>query len=172
MNIHPIFVHFPIALMTVYAIAELIRFRKLTEAAYWFYVKAVLVIGGTVSAFLALNTGESAEQLLDHSLRPLINMHADFADASTLIFGLIAAIYLIVWVSKSEFNKKLSDSQIGPLWTKLSTFINSILNMSIIMIVLALIGLIAITITGGLGGAIVYGPNVDPIVGFIYHLFF
>lgn len=37
---------------------------------------------------------------------------------------------------------------------------------------LALIGLIAITMTGALGGAIVYGPNVDPVVKFVYSLFF
>ena len=44
MNIHPIFVHFPIALLTLYSLAELIRWRRITELAYWFYVKAFAMI--------------------------------------------------------------------------------------------------------------------------------
>ncbi len=171
MNIHPVFVHFPIALLTVYAIAELIRFKKLTQVSYFFYVKAILVISGTLSAFLALNTGEGAENLVDHSLRPLIEMHATFASASTWIFGIISALYLISWISKSELNQKIQTSSIGNYWNKVVTLVNQILNSSF-MILLALLGLMVITITGALGGAIVYGPNVDPIVNFIYHLFF
>ncbi len=171
MNIHPIFVHFPIALMTVYAIAELIRFKKLTQTAYWFYVKAILVIAGTLSAFLALNTGEGAEDLIDRSLRPLMNMHATFASASTWIFGIMSVLYLISWISRSEFSQKISASKVGWVWDKKVFWANRILNSSL-MIILALAGLIAITITGALGGAIVYGPEVDPIVSSIYHLFF
>ena len=40
------------------------------------------------------------------------------------------------------------------------------------MLLIALVGIVVITITGALGGAIVYGPEVDPIVSVIYHLFF
>ncbi len=38
--------------------------------------------------------------------------------------------------------------------------------------ILALIGIVGITITGTLGGAMVHGPEVDPFVSFVYHLFF
>lgn len=171
MNIHPIFVHFPIALMTFYAIAELMRFKKLTQTAYFFYVKAVFVIGGTVSAFLALNTGEGAEDLIDRSLRPLVEMHSTFASASTWIFGVISVLYLISWINKSELNQKISISSFGSYWNKVVTLVNTILNSNF-MLLIALVGLVVITITGALGGAIVYGPEVDPIVSVIYHLFF
>lgn len=171
MDIHPIFVHFPIALLTIYAIAELIRFRKLINTIYWFYVKAILVIVGTLSAFLALNTGEGAEDSVSRSLRPLVEMHSSFASVSTWIFGIIAIIYLISWINKSEFNQRIQVSSIGNQWNKVVVIVNRILNSSFI-ILLALIGLVLITITGGLGGAIVYGPDIDPIVNFIYHLFF
>jgi len=36
----------------------------------------------------------------------------------------------------------------------------------------ALIGAVCLTITGALGGAMVYGPTSDPFVSFIYTLFF
>ena len=41
-----------------------------------------------------------------------------------------------------------------------------------LLFLLGLAVLIAITITGSLGGALVYGPEIDPVVSFIYHLFF
>ena len=160
MNIHPIFVHFPIALMTIYAIAELLRFKKLMQTTYWFYVKAMLVIVGMVSAFPALNTGETAEHLADRSLRPLIEMHSTFANASTWIFGFLALVYLVSWISKSEWNQKLLNSGFAKIWTIKVNIANYILN-SYIPIILALIGLATITITGALGGAIVYGPDID-----------
>lgn len=171
MNIHPIFVHFPIALMTVYAIAELIRFKQLTQTAYFFYIKAVLVIVGTLSAFLALNTGEGAEDLVSRSLDSLVEIHSSFASASTWIFGIIAALYLISWVNKSEWNQKLMAGVFSKIWSIKVKIANRILNSSLI-ILMALAGLVVITITGALGGAIVYGPDIDPIVNFIYHLFF
>lgn len=171
MNIHPIFVHFPIALMTIYAVAELLRFKKIKETAYWFYVKAVLVIIGTISAFVALNTGDSAEHLANKDLRPLIEIHSTFASASTWIFGFLAIVYLVSWISKSEFDQKLRSSKFSKIWNIKVNIAQKILN-GYLPVILALIGLATITITGALGGAIVYGPEIDPIVSFIYHLFF
>lgn len=172
MNIHPILVHFPIAFMTIYAIAELIRYKKISDQAYWFYVKATLVIVGTLGAFLSLQTGEIAEELYPKSFNSLIELHANFANISTYIFGFIAIIYLTKWISHSDFQSRLSVSIIGKWWSMLVNFSNFVLNNTFIMMSLSLVGLITISITGALGGAIVYGPEVDPIVGFIYGLFF
>ncbi len=172
MNIHPVLVHFPIALMTIYAIAELIQYKKLKNTLYIFYTKAILVITGTLFAFLSLSTGEIAEGLYARSYKPLIDMHANFATATTYIFGFIALIYLISWINKSIYNSRIQSFLPNNLWIKIVNFVNYILNNKLIMISLSIVGLIVIIITGSLGGAIVYKPNVDPIVNFIYHLFF
>jgi len=49
---------------------------------------------------------------------------------------------------------------------KAADICQKIINSGLI-IPLALFGLAAIAITGALGGAIVYGPNIDPFVAFI-----
>lgn len=172
MNIHPIFVHFPIALLTVYAIAELIRFKKVTETPYYFYVKAVLVIAGTLSSSLALQTGELAEHLLGERGSKLIDSHATFATISTDIFAILAVVYLLIWISKTSWNTKINEFKNGifaKIWNLLVSTANKIIS-SPLSFILAFIGLIAVTVTGALGGAIVYGPTVDPIVSFIYNL--
>ncbi len=171
MNIHPIFVHFPIALLTIYAVAELIRFEKIKSLTYWFYVKAILVIVGVLSSFLALSTGEQAEHLQPETLEPLIETHATFANISTWIFVFLAAIYLVSWVNKSTLNNYLLSSKFAKIWNIKVNIANKVIN-SYLTIILAFVGLISITITGALGGAIVYGPDVDPIVSFVYKLFF
>lgn len=170
MNIHPIFVHFPIALLTVYAVLELIRFEKITDQAYYFYVKACLLIIGILTSSLALQTGEMAEDAVSRELHNLVEMHSTFANISTWIFAVLAVVYAVSWISKTEYNQKLIEGGLSKIWNLLLMIANKIMNNSFIMIILALLGLLAITMTGALGGAIVYGPDVDPIVSFFYNL--
>ncbi len=171
MNIHPIFVHFPIALLTIYAIMELLRFKKLSALPYWFYVKAILLITGSVSVFLARYTGEIAEHSIrDKSLHGVIELHSTFALFTFVIFGILALIYIVVWVDRENLGSKIALSQIGTAWNNIVKFAHSMFR-SPFMPIMAFIGLIVITTTGALGGAIIYGPDVDPIVQFIYKLF-
>ena len=58
MDLHPIIVHFPVALLTLYGIFELFSVRRIARKPYWFYVKAVLVIFGALGALAAWLTGE------------------------------------------------------------------------------------------------------------------
>lgn len=160
-NVHPLFVHFPIALLTVYSVLEMIRFNKIRKQPYWFYVKAVLVILGALSAYVAAYFGDIAEHLItDKSTRPLIHMHSTWAEVTIVIYSVLGIGYLIGWVEK-----------IGWSWSPLSKLRWLIINTPLVWL-LALAGLIAILITGSLGGAVVYGTGNDPVTDFIYHLFF
>jgi uncharacterized membrane protein len=176
MNIHPIFVHFPIALLTIYAMMELLRFKTLKELPYFFYSKAMILIIGALSSSVALQTGEMAQHALGSpELRSLVNMHAWFAGFASYVFAVLAIVYAVSWVNKSEFAKKIlskitSINIVNKLWILVSKISEKIIANDLLMIVLAIVGLVTITITGALGGAIVYGPGVDPIVQFVYNL--
>lgn len=180
MNLHPIFVHFPIALLTLYALMELARFKWLMARPYWFYAKAVLLIAGGLGALAALLTGDMAKLAVRQgefhpaiaNFKQVVNMHENFADASAAIFGVLAASYLILWLSREGFAIWLGQrSGLQKIWgwlVKPAEFFAQ----SRLVIFLALAGLICITITGGLGGAMVYGPNADPFFGVIYKMLF
>lgn len=179
MNYHPIFVHFPIALLTVYTICEFIRFKQIKKHVAWFYVKAVLVITGTAGATAALFTGDGARQAVLSGVinarvadpRAVINLHETFAKGASLIFLIIAIGYAIAWLDKLNIVDYLHGSLLKSFWGILVGF-QKILTDSPLIIVLSIFGLIAITIAGSLGGSIIYGPNTDPMVHFIYGLFF
>ena len=150
-NLHPILVHFPIAFLSLYAVLEFIRFRKILALPYWFYIKALLVIVGalstipTILAGIAIKSGFSGDPV---SVR-IISFHEPFAITTSIIFGILAVGYLIAWI-KGKSNFILTPA---------------------VSVILSILGLVAITVTGALGASIVYGPNLDPAVHFIYNLF-
>ena len=169
MNLHPIFVHFPIALLTFYSVAELIRTKKLMKTDFWFYFKAILVIVGVIFAIITIQTGEIAAKQLGERTQ-LLELHKFWANTTTWIFGLIAVIYALVWIDKTEKVKLNYGTIIEKFWRNITKLSILILRKSWIIITLAIIGLISLTITGALGGAIVYGPDIDPAARIIYNL--
>ncbi len=171
MNLHPIFVHFPIALLTIYAILELLRFKKLIALSYWFYIKATLVIVGSASSILALITGNIAEEgIPPGTLRDIVEIHSTFALSTLIIFGILALIYIVVWIDRENLGSRIALSPMGEAWNNIVKFAHRMFG-SPFMPIMAIFGLIIITITGALGGSIVYGPETDPLVKLIYKLF-
>ena len=153
MNLHPLLVHFPIALLTFYALFELLRFRKLLSDPNWFFIKAAFVILGSVSSAATFLSGYVIKGGFETTpaITRLVETHQAYALATCLVFGLIACVYAMKIMKRGE------------------SFTNMMLKPAVIL-PLALIGLGLVTITGGLGGAIVYGPDIDPFVKFIYQV--
>ena len=141
MDFHPLVIHYPIAFLTTYAVFELLRFSKLLELPYWFYIKAVLVTVGELGAIVTVIAAEMSTSALAGE-SALADMYKIFVLITAVIFGIITLGYL--------------------KWSK-------ILRPSII-IPLALIGLFFIVVAGGLFGATVYGTQFDPYLAPIFKL--
>ncbi len=179
-SLHPIFVHFPIALLSIYAVLECIRYKKLLKQVSFFYIKAFLAVVGFSAGLVAASAGPEGSAVhswLGYStfvrptVRNIVEMHSTFASATLFIFGIIAFSYIVrllndhvsVWASKNETAKKV--------W-KWLLCIGEYISRPAVVIPLAILGLVAVTITGSLGGAIVYGPNIDPVVSAVFYFLF
>lgn len=164
MNIHPLFVHFPIALLTLYALAEIFSVKKLKDQMWWWNLKAVLLGVGVLGGFSALQTGEMAEELRERS--QLIEVHSTYATITVWIFGVIALMYIIAGIRKylGSYVQEGTARQIFSFFSRIERIV--VYGIP----VLAFVGLITLTITGALGGVVVYGPDVDPVVSFIYSI--
>ena len=162
-NVHPLLVHFPLGLLTVYAVLEFLRLKQLRNPTM-FALKAFLVIVGFAAACVTWLSG----QLIEHNpgttlAHPeLTGIHSKMALASTFTVGVLAAAYLVPILRKWPVTRKL----VAP-FNKVSQAITGHWPGP----VLAAIGLILLIITGALGGIIVYGPQLDPFTNIIYQLF-
>ena len=162
-NIHPIFVHFPIAFLFLYSIIKIIPLYKWFPKVAWRDIERILLVVGVVGAFIANSTGEIAEHLARPD-RKIVEMHALFASMSTWFYGLLLIGEMIYFIN--PFVLKLNIPQIS----RLLIFIQNILTHKTISIILAILGFIAISITGLLGGYMVFGATADPIAGFVLKL--
>lgn len=179
MNLHPIFVHFPIALFSLYTFIEILRFKKITERPETFYIKAILSIVGVGGAFAALLFGDTAAHDVMKGLitakvenpAEVIQLHEFLAQLGTFIFILPAAGYAVAWLNKFNFVDKLPGNVLKLIW-KFGTKISNLIIETPLVILLVLVGIVIITMAAALGGSIIYGPDSDPIVGIVFHLFF
>ncbi|MBY0328601.1 hypothetical protein K2Q02_00690 [Patescibacteria group bacterium] len=160
-NIHPLFVHFPIALLFVYSIIKIIPLQKWFPAVAWKHIERALLLVGVLGAFVALSTGETAE----HLTRPnhdLVEAHALFATTATWMYGLLLAGEIL-----SVIIPLITTKITSPKALKAITFIKDLLTHSILSTTLAVLGLLAISITGLLGGVMVYGTTADPVAAIV-----
>ena len=142
MDFHPLVIHYPIALLTTYAIFELLRFKKLLDLPYWFYIKATLVIVGELGAIATVLAAVfSTSTLAGESA--LADMYKNFIFITAVIFGIISLAYLIK-----------SPQILRP----------------VVIIPLSVISLFFIVVAGGLFGATVYGTHFDPFMAPIFKL--
>ncbi|MFA6414959.1 MAG: DUF2231 domain-containing protein [Candidatus Paceibacterota bacterium] len=175
MNIHPLFVHFPIGLLVVYSVLEIGAYLSptLRRQSWLFSVKAFLLFAGALAAFAALITGGMAEELVEGSGRAyILEVHSPVAGATTLLYLVLAAAYIVRIFDEKGWSARIVGS---------NSFLIRVLNVkrylahlvldTRVLPVLALLALVGMTVTGALGAAIVYGPGADPFVSFIYHLF-
>jgi len=166
-DVHPMVVHFPIAMLVFYSLFEAIPQRWIARwKSSCTSIKLAFLFLGTITSWLALSTGEVAEERVGETV--LVDTHALFANATSWIFSILAVAYLWSAVLRPFLQKKNL-----PLPRIIDTILNRLTGIILfrpLVIILSLAGLVAITITGALGGAIVYGPDIDPFVSFFYHL--
>ena len=160
-NIHPLFVHFPIAFLLLYSLIRILPFERLVPSLSWRHIQQILLLAGVLGAFLSNTTGEIAE----HLIRPeeaLVEMHAFFALASTWIYGLLLGGE-ILFILNPYLSKKFPLGSLTTLLIKIETLLTN----RTLTLVLAVLGVVAISLTGLLGGVMVYGTSADPLAPFI-----
>ena len=164
-NIHPLFVHFPIALLFVYSLIKNLPLKKWFPKVAWRDIERVLLVVGVLGAFAALATGDTAQHLTQPN-RALVNAHSDFGAFSTFIYGSLLAGEFAAVINAFNASR-------GKAWgwlTSVLQFVEEVLCNPAFSAVLAFVGLVAISVTGLLGGTLAYGLTADPVAPFVLHL--
>ena len=174
MNIHPMIVHFPVALLTVYSLMELVRFRKINSNDVWFYIKSFVIVVGTLGSYAAFMAGDPAAHIYRQAhpeMRSILGLHETWAGITVTIFSIIAVIYLVQVLRKAGYVEKIKNIPIiGSVWNIVSAISDFMFKPSI-MVTLALAGLLSVTLTGAFGGTLVYGSTSDPFISLVNKIF-
>ncbi len=135
--IHPILVHFPVALLTAYVIAAVSAYFFRSD---WLEKTAgFLLLLGVIAALAAVTTGKIAESAIAPPAASVGEMHETFATLTTVLFS---ALFMLQLRMRNSGNRTLKT----------------------VLIALSLVGLVLLILTAYYGGRLVYdfGTGVQP----------
>lgn len=170
-DVHPILVHFPVALLSLYPFVEAARFTRLKQKPWIVPLKTFLVVAGTLGAAAAGLTGELAAEALAESR--LIEVHSSFAQMTFAVGAVLSFGYVVTllraggWSPGRVFKGSSAAEKVWAFCVKVADRIVS----APVAVPGSILLLALIVITGSLGGALVYGPDIDPAVAFVYRVF-
>jgi uncharacterized membrane protein len=163
-NLHPIIVHFPIALLFLYSVIKILPLSRWFPAVAWKHIERALLVFGVLGAFASLTTGEAAEEIARPNWQ-LVETHATFATLATWLYGA-----LLVGEVLSLLNPILLPKLSSSVLKKTLSFVEGILCDRLYSRIIALLALLAISLTGLLGGVMVYGTSADPFAASVLKL--
>lgn len=170
MTIHPLFVHFPIAFLSVYALMEMVS-PFIFQHDWWRNAKRFLIITGWVALIPTIIAGDEALDIIGEF--PLSEAHEHAAFITAAIFLVPFSVYLIQLFEETGWGDKIARmSALTRFSWKMKKQVARLLLTNSLPALIALLGFVSLVVTGSLGAAIVHGPEIDPIVSFVYHLLF
>lgn len=167
MTIHPLFVHFPIALLIIYAILEIITsiYPKYSEKLY--LTKIICLYIWALWAIASSQTGEIDKHVNFAKKRTnILERHETFASITTTTSIILSIIYIII-----SANIVYATNQYIIKYQNYISQTIFYINKFKLLLIWSIILLVSVSITGALWGVVAYGADADPITKVIYSIF-
>jgi uncharacterized membrane protein len=112
-GLHPVIVHFPIALLLIAPILIVLGMIFYKNGRAFMISAFVLMLIGTIAAFIATATGEAAGELAERipGVEGVLENHEELAETTLNIFTALTAIFgaivFVPMIFKKEFGQKI-----------------------------------------------------------------
>lgn len=116
-GLHPLIIHFPIALLIVVPILILIGAFSAKRGKAFLVSALILMAIGTAATFIAVSTGEAAGELAERvaNVEPVLESHEELAETTRTVFSVLTAVFGIIVIAPMIFRKELSARVTIPL---------------------------------------------------------
>ena len=109
-GLHPLIIHFPIALLLVAPLLVLIGVFLPNKGRSFLIAAFILMLLGTVASFIAVSTGESAGELAERvaNVDSVLENHEELAETTRTVFSALTVIFGVMLFAPMIFKKDLS----------------------------------------------------------------
>ena len=108
-GLHPLIVHFPVALLLVAPLFVVLGVIFRDKGRVFLTSALLLMVLGTIAAFVAVGSGEAAGELADRTpeINAVLQHHLKLAETSRLIFTILTVIFAVILYGPTLLKKEL-----------------------------------------------------------------
>lgn len=153
-GLHPLIIHFPIALLFVAPLFVVIgAILKPRQGRPLLYSALLLMVVGTASIFLAVETGEAARKAADHgpAVQAMLEDHEELAESTRTTFTVLTVVFAAI-VSWPLLRRR-----------ELGRLASTVLPLAFLLVYGA--GMVLLANTADHGGRLVHQLGVHAMIG-------
>jgi len=156
-GLHPLVVHFPVALLLVAPLIVLLSLVLRRHATGLSIAALVLMLLGVAGAILAVETGEATAELVDRTdaISKVLEMHSDMAETARTVFAVLLVLYGLILLAPAAWRRMRGGELAKPV----------VLGATLVFLAVYAAACLILANTAHLGGTLVHGYGVRAMMG-------